>query len=85
MVKKIPELVTKKGDMEFSDGCGTISRELAEEVWRNMVDQMPHTRRQQRHIAEPTPCAFQIRIGGECFVIRATFWCLDSIQVIKAW
>jgi RNA-dependent RNA polymerase len=65
VIRQIPDLKNKKGDLEFSDGCGTISRELAQKVWDGMIEQMPHTRRRQRHRAEPTPCAFQIRIGGE--------------------
>ncbi|KAG9109630.1 hypothetical protein FRC07_008274 [Ceratobasidium sp. 392] len=69
-IKPIPDIKTSKGDLEFSDGCGTISRELAEEVWQGMIDKMPHSRRRQRHRAEPTPCAFQIRIGGSKGMVR---------------
>jgi RNA-dependent RNA polymerase len=65
IIKEIPDLKNEEGDLEFSDGCGTISRELVEKVWHGMIEQMPHTRRRQRHSAEPIPCAFQIRIGGE--------------------
>ncbi|KAG9089334.1 hypothetical protein FS749_001409 [Ceratobasidium sp. UAMH 11750] len=69
-IKPIPDIKTSKGDLEFSDGCGTISRQLAEEVWQGMIENMPHTRRRQRHRAEPTPCAFQIRIGGSKGMVR---------------
>ena len=85
MIKQIPDLKTRKTNLEFSDGCGTISRELAQEVWRGMIEQMPHTRRRQRHRAEPPPCAFQIRLGGQCFTVSNLFQILIILQVIKAW
>lgn len=64
----IPDI--QSGKHEFTDGCGTISRELAEEVWQGMLDKMPRTRRRRRHMAEPTPCAFQIRLGGSKGMVR---------------
>jgi RNA-dependent RNA polymerase len=65
VIKYIPDLKTRQTNQEFSDGCGTISRELAEETWEGMLGQLPDTRRRLRHKNEPTPCAFQIRIGGQ--------------------
>lgn len=80
MIKQIPDLKTRKTNLEFSDGCGTISRELAQEVWRSMIEQMPHTRRRQRHRAEPPPCAFQIRVGGQRFANQNPFECSLSFR-----
>jgi RNA-dependent RNA polymerase len=61
-IKQVPDLTDQTGDLKFSDGCGTISRELAEKVWHGMME---HTGRRRSPGAEATPCAFQIRIGGE--------------------
>ncbi|KAG9119949.1 hypothetical protein FRC07_004787, partial [Ceratobasidium sp. 392] len=69
-IKPILDIKTEKGDFEFSDGCGTISRELAKKAWQGMLSQMPNTRRRRRHIDEPIPCAFQIRIGGSKGMVR---------------
>ncbi|KAG8710842.1 hypothetical protein FRC08_016639, partial [Ceratobasidium sp. 394] len=66
----VPLRELQKGKHMFSDGCGTISRELLEEVWRARNQNMPHTRRRQRHKTEPTPCVLQIRIGGYKGVVR---------------
>ncbi|KAG8743657.1 hypothetical protein FRC10_011626 [Ceratobasidium sp. 414] len=66
----VPLRELQTGGQIFSDGCGTISRQLAEEVWKAMVENMPHTRRRQKHKTEPTPCVFQIRIGGHKGVVR---------------
>ncbi|KAG9099926.1 hypothetical protein FRC06_004696 [Ceratobasidium sp. 370] len=70
VIKPIIDIKTEKGDYEFSDGCGSISRELAKKVWESMLEQMPRTRRRQRHMDEPIPCAFQIRIGGSKGMVR---------------
>ncbi|KAG8739905.1 hypothetical protein FRC10_005004 [Ceratobasidium sp. 414] len=70
VIKPIPDIKTEKGDLEFSDGCGSISSQLAKKVWEGMLEQMPDTRRRQRHKDEPIPCAFQIRIGGSKGMVR---------------
>ncbi|KAG8694498.1 hypothetical protein FRC08_008450 [Ceratobasidium sp. 394] len=70
VIKPILDIKTEKGDFDFTDGCGTISRDLARKVWEGMLEQMPHTRRRQRHRDEPIPCAFQIRIGGSKGMVR---------------
>ncbi|KAG8719642.1 hypothetical protein FRC09_010851 [Ceratobasidium sp. 395] len=69
-IKPIVDIKTEKGDFEFSDGCGTISRDLAKKAWQSMLDQMPHSRRRRRHKDEPIPSAFQIRIGGSKGMVR---------------
>ncbi|KAG8753682.1 hypothetical protein FRC12_011463 [Ceratobasidium sp. 428] len=56
--------------LQFSDGCGTISRELAKEVWEGMNEKLPESRRRERHEHEPIPSVFQIRIGGYKGMVR---------------
>ncbi|KAG9094141.1 hypothetical protein FRC07_011353, partial [Ceratobasidium sp. 392] len=69
LLKHIPDITNADGGC-FSDGCGIISRALAEKVWRGWLDRLPHTRRRQRHKNEPTPAVFQMRIGGSAGVVR---------------
>ncbi|KAG8762603.1 hypothetical protein FRC12_008944 [Ceratobasidium sp. 428] len=69
LIKYIPDIKTADGEA-FSDGCGTISRALADRVWRGWLDKLPHTRRRQRHKDEPTPAVFQMRISGSMGVVR---------------
>ncbi|QRW07366.1 RNA-dependent RNA polymerase [Ceratobasidium sp. AG-Ba] len=68
-IHHIPDIITDNGEI-FSSGCGTISRALADKVWKGWLDKLPHLRRKQRHKDEPTPSAFQMRIGGCKGVVR---------------
>ncbi|KAG8711391.1 hypothetical protein FRC09_020630 [Ceratobasidium sp. 395] len=69
LIKYIPDIKSADGE-SFSNGCGTISRALAERVWQGWLDKLPHTRRRQRHKDEPIPAVFQMRIGGSMGVVR---------------
>ncbi|KAH7325213.1 RNA dependent RNA polymerase-domain-containing protein [Rhizoctonia solani] len=60
----------KRQDEIFSDGCGTISRELAKDVWNRMLEHLPAHRQGFRHENEQPPAAFQIRIGGSKGMVR---------------
>ncbi|KAG9126471.1 hypothetical protein FRC07_003322 [Ceratobasidium sp. 392] len=66
VILHLPEIQTMEEKLEFSDGCGTISSELAEEVWQAMNK----NRGRETHENEPTPCVFQIRIGGYKGMVR---------------
>ncbi|CAE6414966.1 unnamed protein product [Rhizoctonia solani] len=61
--------ITRQGEL-FSDGCGTISRELAKDVWDRMREHLPAHRQGFRHENEQPPAAFQIRIGGSKGMVR---------------
>jgi hypothetical protein len=62
-IRHILELKNSRDQM-FSDGCGTISRELAKDVWQCMLEHLPASRQGFHHENELPPPAFQIRIGG---------------------
>ncbi|CEL59932.1 hypothetical protein RSOLAG1IB_09216 [Rhizoctonia solani AG-1 IB] len=62
-IKQIPELERSRKRL-FSDGCATISRELAKDVWDSMSKGLPENRQASHQKNEQPPSAFQIRIGG---------------------
>ncbi|CAE6339507.1 unnamed protein product [Rhizoctonia solani] len=68
-IKQIPELQRSRKQL-FSDGCATISRELAKDVWDSMVKNMPGNRQSFHSENEQPPPAFQIRIGGSKGMVR---------------
>ncbi|KAG8734164.1 hypothetical protein FRC11_010382 [Ceratobasidium sp. 423] len=68
-IRHILELKNWRDEM-FSDGCGTISRELAKDVWQRMLDHLPANRQGFHHENELPPPAFQIRIGGSKGMVR---------------
>ncbi|CAE6500268.1 unnamed protein product [Rhizoctonia solani] len=68
-IRHILELKNWRDEM-FSDGCGTISRELAKDVWDKMLDHLPANRQGFHHENERPPPAFQIRIGGSKGMVR---------------
>ncbi|KAF8686499.1 RdRP protein [Rhizoctonia solani] len=67
-IKQIPELQASRKRI-FSDGCATISRELAKDVWASLVENMPADRQAFLQDVQP-PSAFQIRIGGSKGMVR---------------
>ncbi|KAJ1305085.1 hypothetical protein OPQ81_000125 [Rhizoctonia solani] len=67
-IKQIPEI--QRGRNVFSDGCATISRELAKDVWDNMLKHLPASRQRFHHKNQQPPVAFQIRIGGSKGMVR---------------
>ncbi|CAE6425702.1 unnamed protein product [Rhizoctonia solani] len=68
-IKHILELKNWRDEM-FSDGCGTISRELAKDVWDKMLEHLPASRQGFHHENERPPPSFQIRIGGSKGMVR---------------
>ncbi|KAJ1307617.1 hypothetical protein OPQ81_001714 [Rhizoctonia solani] len=68
-IRHILELKNRRDEI-FSDGCGTISRELARDVWRSMLEHLPASRQGFHHENEQPPPAFQIRIGGSKGMVR---------------
>ncbi|KAF8753423.1 RNA-dependent RNA polymerase [Rhizoctonia solani] len=68
-IRHIMELKNRRDEM-FSDGCGTISRELAKDVWKSMLQHLPPSRQGFHHENELPPPAFQIRIGGSKGMVR---------------
>ncbi|CAE6379822.1 unnamed protein product [Rhizoctonia solani] len=68
-IRHILELKNWRDEM-FSDGCGTISRELAKDVWERMLQHLPPSRQGSHHENELPPPAFQIRIGGSKGMVR---------------
>ncbi|CAE7097912.1 unnamed protein product [Rhizoctonia solani] len=68
-IRHILELKNWRDEM-FSDGCGTISRELAKDVWDKMLNHLPASRQGYHHENELPPPSFQIRIGGSKGMVR---------------
>ncbi|KAH8102595.1 RNA dependent RNA polymerase-domain-containing protein [Cristinia sonorae] len=57
-IKMLNDIKDPTGQWCFTDGVGTISRELAREIWRGL------NRRRKRHNRRASPAAFQIRFMG---------------------
>ncbi|CAE6411693.1 unnamed protein product [Rhizoctonia solani] len=68
-IKHLLDIQSERDDM-FTDGCGTISRELVKDVWNHMLKHLPAHRQGFHHQNEQPPAAFQIRIGGSKGMVR---------------
>ncbi|KEP52476.1 RNA-dependent RNA polymerase [Rhizoctonia solani 123E] len=68
-IKHLLDIKSERDDT-FTDGCGTISRELAKDVWDQMLKHLPAHRQGFHHENEQPPAAFQIRIGGSKGMVR---------------
>ncbi|CAE6450557.1 unnamed protein product [Rhizoctonia solani] len=69
-IKHLLDIKGREDSDTFTDGCGTISRELAKDVWDRMLKHLPAHRQGFHHENEQPPAAFQIRIGGSKGMVR---------------